>query len=171
MLDTYVDLRQLGRSPGDRDDGDGIRTNRNVCNLRQQRPAIVTLTSSDAARRQPSTAGNVASDPRRQLAAEESIATEAGTGHNCRVAAHQSIGQQRLPFCENTKHAQCGRSSGGGRSGRRERRGARTLASATNGAVVAQTTTCSATTDHSSRRVSSSTETDRNRLTNDSVGR
>jgi len=78
MLDTYVDLRQLGRSPGDRDDGDGIRTNRNVCNLRQQRPAIVTLTSSDAARRQPSTAGNVASDPRRQLAAEESIATEAG---------------------------------------------------------------------------------------------
>jgi hypothetical protein len=154
MLHTYVDLRQLGRSPGDRDDGDGIRTKRNVCNLRQQRPAIVTLTSSNTARRQPSTAGNVASDPRRQLAAEERIATEAGTGHNCRVAAHQSIGQQRLPFCETRNTHSTGESRvADGLDA--ENVGARGISRVQRTALwrLRPRRTCSATTDHSSRRV------------------
>ena len=40
MLYTYVDLRQLGRSPGD--GADGIRTKRNVCKLRRENPIACT---------------------------------------------------------------------------------------------------------------------------------
>ena len=174
MLDTYVDLRQLGRSPGDRDDGDGIRTNRNVCNLRQQRPAIVTLTSFDTARTQPSTAGNVASDPR-QLAVEERIATEAAMPNGSQLSRGGTPIHRPTAFAVLQKHETRTVRENLGRwavwtqrtLGREESR----ECNERRWWRLRPRRTCSATTDHSSRIVSSSTETGRNRLTYDTVGR